>query len=252
MRKLNGLLVIILFLTISMPSNVSAYSYGDPSKEKIAEVHENMMTKLNQSPPNFNEAEALFNTIKEEVSMHMGEDVSQVILNSLEEEDKEATIKNMQKLLALNISRRLEAVEKNFDEYDTSKKLLAKGFDTYEALSPVIAAKNAELDTNLKAEFDKALEALGNPGLFGVGEKESDKEQFIESKSFILDKLKEPLNIEEYSAGHFTESATAGESENQSDKDQYTDFSELKNWLPIVILAVIIIAVFLYVRKRRT
>ena len=48
----------------------------------------------------------------------------------------------MDELLVLNIARRLESVEQNFSEFDTSKRLLAKGYATYEALSPKIEAKN--------------------------------------------------------------------------------------------------------------
>ncbi|SEA25411.1 hypothetical protein SAMN05421743_103313 [Thalassobacillus cyri] len=251
MKKFSLFIAIMVLLTFSIQSNAAAYSYGDPSEEKIAQVYEKMVAKLNQSPPDFEEAEALFNTVKEEVDMHMGKEASELVLNSIEEEDKEATINNMQKLLGLNIARRLNAIENNFEEYDTSKKLLAKGFATYKALSPAIEEQDSELDAQIREQFDLALDALGNPGLFGVGEKESDKEQYLESKSFILEALKEPLNIEEFNAGHFTGSATAEENDNQSTNDKYTDFTEWKNWLPLIVLIGVIIAVVLYFLKRR-
>ncbi|WP_226577671.1 hypothetical protein [Halobacillus litoralis] len=251
MKKFSLIIAIMLLLNLSIQTNVAAYSYGDPSEEKIAEVYKDMVVKLNQSPPNFEEAKALYDTIKEEVDLHMGKEVSEVILNSIENEDKEATINQMQKLLALNISRRLEAIEKNFDDYDMSKKLLAKGFATYEALSPALAEENPELDSQMKDEFDTALESLGNPGLFGVGEKEKDKDQFLSSKAFILEELKQPFDIEEYSAGHFSDSADVNESENQSTVDRYTDFSEWKNWLPILIIGGFIVAVIIYFVRRK-
>ena len=118
--------------------------------------------------------------------MHMGPDPSKIILHNLKDKDKEQTIDNMDELLVLNIARRLENIEKNFSEYDTSKRFLAKGFATYEALSPKIEAKNPDIDKEIKAEFDKALESLGNPGLFGVGQKEANLEAFKASKEKIL------------------------------------------------------------------
>ncbi|QHE50930.1 hypothetical protein [Pontibacillus sp. HMF3514] len=251
MKKISLLSIIIILLTFSVQPHVSAYTYGDPSKEKIAQVYEKMLTKLNQSPPNFEEAEALYNTVKEEVDMHMGEEASKLVLNAIENEDKEATIEHMQKLLAFNISRRLNAIEKNFNNYDTSKKLLAKGFATYKTLSPAVSDEYPELDKKIKDHFDLALESLGNPGLFGVGEKESDKEQFLTSKSFILDNLKKPFNIEEYRIGHFTESATEDDSAGQVKNDGYTDFSDLKNWLPLLFLGAIIMVVVLYFLRKR-
>ena len=113
----------------------------------------------------------------------------------------------MDELLVLNIARRMESIEKNFSEYDTSKRLLAKGFATYEALSPKVEAKNPELDKEIKAEFDKALESLGNPGLFGVGQKEADRRLLRQvRKRFSL--LQTEFNIKSLEVGHFSESAT--------------------------------------------
>ncbi len=51
-------------------------------------------------------------------------------------------------MLVLNVARRLANVEKNFDNYDTSKRLLAKAFATYKALSPIVQQNDAELDEN--------------------------------------------------------------------------------------------------------
>ncbi|MFZ3579952.1 hypothetical protein [Virgibacillus sp. DJP39] len=254
MRKMSLLiLTIILLSAFTNEVSVSAYSYGDPNKEKIAEVYRKMVIKLNESPPNYEAAKEFFLTVKEEIDMHMGKDASEIVLDPLNNKDKKATINNMEKLLALNISRRLEALEQGFGEYDTSKKLLAKAFATYEALSPTVRDFDPDLDEQIKQNFDSALEALGNPGLFGVGEKKSNFKQFKKSKQFILDSLKEPFEIEAYDVGHFTKGDTEQELKNQdTQSSDYTDYSELKNWIPILIIALIICAASIYfIRKRK-
>ncbi|MBY6269619.1 hypothetical protein, partial [Parageobacillus thermoglucosidasius] len=221
----------LIFILNSTPISVFAYSYGDPNEEKVAEAYKQIAEKLNEQPPNFAEARAIFETVKEEIDMHMGKEPSQAVLSALDKKDKEAVLKNMEKILVLNIARRLENVEKNFAQYDTSKRLLAKAFATYEALSPMVQGKDAALDKQLKDEFNKALQSLGNPGLFGVGEKETDIEQFKKSKETILTSLQKQFGLKSLKVGHFSESATEKPQEVQ--KKEWTDLSKLKNWIPI-------------------
>jgi hypothetical protein len=238
---------VIFLLTHLFSITASAYTYGDPNKEELAESYKEMMIELDKNPPDFSTARKHYETVKEEVDMHMGPDPSKILLQNIEDKDKEQTIKNMDELLVLNIARRLENVEKNFSEFDTSKRLLAKGFATYEALSPKIEAKNSDLDKEIKAEFNKALESLGNPGLFGVGQKEADLEAFKASKETILSRLQTEFNIKSLDVGHFSESATETEKGNKD----WTDLSNLRNWIPLIIIVVVIIAVFLMARRKR-
>lgn len=239
---------LILILINGIPLTANAYSYGDPNEEKVAEVYKEMQLKLDEDPPNFSAAESLFGTVKEEIDMHMGSEPGEVIMKSINDEDKEATIENMEKLLVLNIARRLESIEKNFEEYDNSKKLLAKGFATYQALSPKVEANNPEIDKQIKADFDAALEALGNPGLFGVGKKPSDIETFKAKKEEILNVLQKEFNLPNLEVGHFSETAE----EQGTGKKDWTDLSNLRNWIPLVLIVVVIAAiVFIGIRKRR-
>lgn len=241
----------LIFILNSTPISVFAYSYGDPNEEKVAEAYKQMAEKLNEQPPNFAEARAIFETVKEEIDMHMGKEPSQAVLAALDKKDKEAVLKNMEKILVLNIARRLENVEKNFAQYDTSKRLLAKAFATYEALSPMVQGKDAALDKQLKDEFNKALQSLGNPGLFGVGEKETDIEQFKKSKETILTSLQKQFGLKSLKVGHFSESATEKPQEVQ--KKEWTDLSKLKNWIPIAILVIVIAGAVVYSwRRKRT
>jgi len=243
--------LILIFIINVIPLNVHAYSYGDPNEEKVAEAYKQMKEKLNQEPPSFAEAKAIYETVQEEIDMHMGTEPSQIILKTLEEEDKEAVIENMEKILVLNIARRLENVEKNFNQYDTSKKLLAKAFATYEALSPVVEAKDSALNQKMRDEFDRALQSLGNPGLFGVGKKESNIDDFKKSKEVILTSLQKQFGLKSLEVGHFTESAAEEENFEAAGKKEWTDLSKIKNWLPLIVLVVVIGSVIVYARTKR-
>lgn len=249
MKKIVGLCVLLIFILNNIFSTQTfAYSYGDPNEEKVAEAYKQMLVKLDENPPNFTEAKKVYESVQEEIDMHMGKEPSEIILKNLEAEDKENTIVNMEKLLVLNIARRLEGIEKNFEEYDTSKKLLAKGFATYEAMSSKVEAENPETNQAIKKDFEEALEALGNPGLFGVGKKEADKKVYTENKDAILEALKKQFDIKSLEVGHFSESAT----ETENGKKEWTDTSNIKNWIPIILIVGLIAAIVIYtIRKRK-
>jgi len=229
-------------------TSANAYTYGDPNKEEVAEAYKEMLVKLDEEPPNFAESKKIYEAVKEEVDMHMGAEPSEFILAGIDSEDKEAVIENMEKLLVLNIARRLENIEGKFTEYDTSKKLLAKAFATYEALSPKVEAQNPELDQKIKTSFDEALNALGNPGLFGVGKKESDLEAFKANKEEILTSLQKEFKLKSLEVGHFSESAIETES---SGKKEWTDISNFRNWIPLILLVAAIAGVVVFTIRKR-
>ncbi|KMM37470.1 hypothetical protein [Guptibacillus hwajinpoensis] len=242
--------IVVLISTLSVPDLAQAYSYGDPTEEIVAEAYVEMSAKLNESPPKYEEANEIFASVSDEIKLHMGDDAVQAVQSELDDENKEAVIKNMQEILVLNISRRLEGVEQDFEEYDTTRKLVGKADATYKKLSPVVKQDNQDLDETIKAEFETLLNSLGNPGLFGVGEKESDKEQFIESKKIILDGLKAQFDMKSVEIGHFGESATDEETASNG-KTEWTDLGQLSNWLPLVLLIVVIASVVIYTKRRR-
>ncbi|MGE8080749.1 hypothetical protein [Peribacillus loiseleuriae] len=248
MKKLLMCCLLLMFvLTYSFPLPAKAYTYGDPNEEALAEAYKKMLIELDKNPSDYVKAEKYYNTVKEEIDMHMGPEPTKSILQDLENKDKEQAIHNLDQLLVLNIARRMENIDKNFSEYETSKRLLAKGFATYAALSPKIEARNPELDKEMKSEFDKALNSLGNPGLFGVGQKEADKNAFDASKDQIFSLLQKEFHLKNLKVGHFT----VVEKNTSSPKKDWTDISNLRNWLPLVVIVVIIVGVVMFTIRKK-
>lgn len=248
MRKLFIYCLLSLFVfTQAYPLTAKAYTYGDPNEEVLAEVYKKMLIELDKNPPDFEKAINHFNTVKEEVDMHMGSEPTKVLLQNMEDKDKEKTIENLDQLLVLNIARRLSNTDKKFSEFETSKRLLAKGFATYEALSPKIEARNPEVDKEIKVEFDKVLNSLGNPGLFGVGQKEADKNAFDASKDKIFSLLQKEFNLQSLEVGHFTEVTTT----TSSKKNEWTDISNLRNWLPLLLIVVVLGGVIVFTLRKK-
>lgn len=251
MKKVLFFLTIAIFtLNAILPLSAYAYSYGDPNEEKVAEVYKSMKEKLNENPPNFNDAKSLFETVKEEIDMHMGTEPAETVLKDIEEKDKDQVIKDMQKILVLNIARRLDNVEKDFDNYDTNKKLIAKAFATYEALSPTIQENDQALDKSLRENFNNILSSLGNPGLFGVGKKQADINLFKQNKETVYKELQKQFNLKSLKVGHFSE-GQASEQMTQTETKDWTDLSNIKNWIPIIVLVVVIIGIIIFAKRRK-
>ncbi|MCX8001785.1 MAG: universal stress protein [Anoxybacillus mongoliensis] len=248
MRTILFFCLSLILIFTSAPMSSFAYSYGDPNEEAVAEAYKEMVAKVQEKK--FDEVKAIYETVQKEIDMHMGPEPSTIILEAIKNKDADTIVSAMQKVLVLNVARRLENVEKNFDHYDTSKRLLAKAFATYKALSPIVQQKDAELDKKLKQQFDVALQSLGNPGLFGVGKKESNIDQFKESKKTILQALQDQFELEDVETGHFTEEDLDRLA--AAKKKEWTDLSDLKNWIPIIVIIGVIIAVVVYaIRKRK-
>ncbi|WP_377888248.1 hypothetical protein [Alkalihalobacillus sp. R86527] len=248
-KHLSIVVILIMIANFSLPQMAQAYSYGDPTEEKVAEAYSEMSSKLSDSPPKYDEAATIFASVEDEIKLHMGADAVSAVKSELENKDKEAIITNMQKVLVLNIARRLENVEGNFEEYDSTRKLVGKADATYKKLSPIVQQNDPDLDSTIKTEFETMLDSLGNPGLFGVGEKESDKDQYIESKETVLNALKGQFNMKTVEVGHFGESAT--DDTNDNGKTEWTDLGQLSNWLPILLILIVIAGVVVYTTKKR-
>jgi hypothetical protein len=250
LTKIGAVFSVLLLLAGLVPTHAGAYSYGDPNEEQVADIYKKMVAKLNQSPPDFDGAKSLFDPIKPELDMHMGTDASASVLNNIQAKNKDATIRDMQKVLVLNIARRLESIEKDFQNYKQTKLLIAKANATYEALSPTVKQKDAQLDETLRGEFQKSLESLGNPGLFGVGVKEPDPKTFKDSKDKILSSLQKQFDIQSLEVGHFNQGAGPGNEQNAK-KQVGSDFSDPKNWIPIVLIVAALAAIVLVTRRRK-
>jgi hypothetical protein len=247
-KRFISALFVCMLATMLLPLSAGAYSYGNPNEEAVAENYKQVVAKLNQNPPDFKGAEQVFQPIKEELDMHMGPEPAKAIQERLASEDKEAALEAYHKTLILNIARRMESVEQDFKNYEQNKVLLAKARATYNALSPIVKEKNAQEDGKVRAAYDEALSALGNPGLFGVGVKEPDKARYTAKKNEIFDVLKQEFNMDSLDVGHFK----PGEGPGNSAKKQSTGLGDPKNWVPLVVIIIVLgFIVFRTMRKRR-
>jgi flagellar basal body-associated protein FliL len=185
-KKLQITIIMLLTLCLLLPGGALAYSYGDPNQEEVAESFKEIVVELNRNPIDWSKVEAIYKTRRAEISSHFGEDVALKLDVNLSDEDKDSFIANFKAVLGMNLKRRFDYSMKDFGDYAEVKLLVAKAKGTYDVLKPYLPSN----ETNaLEAAFNDAYEALGNPGLFGVGEQPSNETVFKEQTTYILNTI---------------------------------------------------------------
>lgn len=178
------LLCVLLLVTVALhiaPSQAQAYSYGDANTEDIAETFKLVESSLAGASPNWKAAEEAYKVRRPEIVSHFGEAVGATLDNNFKNKDAKLTVANFKAVLVMNLDRRFTYAIKGFDDYAQTKLLLAKAKATFDTLKPYVSSRTDEIN----AAFDAALEALGNPGLFGVGQKAAEPGVFKEKVNFI-------------------------------------------------------------------
>jgi hypothetical protein len=189
----SGLAVVVLLLWLS-PAQVSAYSYGDANTEDVAETFKLIVSSASGSNPDWKSIEEAHKVRRSEIKSHFGEAIAVTLDKNVEVKDSKLFIANYKAVLVMNLDRRFTYALKDVSDYAGAKLLLAKAKATFDTLSPYMESGTDDINR----AFDEALEALGNPGLFGVGEKEADPETFKQKVNFIYGKVKPQFPYKAY------------------------------------------------------
>ncbi|KRE57421.1 hypothetical protein ASL11_31380 [Paenibacillus sp. Soil750] len=192
---LAGLTLVFAALLI-LPTSALAYSYGDANTEDVAETFKLVQTSIGDGANDWGAAEGAYKERRAEIVAHFGEEVGTTLDANFKAKDNKLVIANFKAVLVMNLDRRFTYAEQGIDDYAGAKLLLAKAKATYDTLEPYIGSGKAEIDKS----FDAALDALGNPGLFGVGKKPVQPAVFKEKVDFIFGKVKSLFPYKAYSA----------------------------------------------------
>ncbi|MBW7476878.1 LPXTG cell wall anchor domain-containing protein [Paenibacillus oenotherae] len=178
----NGLMLVALLIWMS-PAQALAYSYGDANTEDVAETFKVIVSAVNEN--DWTAAEEAYKVRRSEIKSHFGEAVALTLDKNMEEKASKLLIANYKAVLVMNLDRRFTYAQKDLSDYAGTKLLLAKAKATFDTLSPYISSGTDQINQ----AFEEALEALGNPGLFGVGKKDADPDTFKQKVNFIYGKV---------------------------------------------------------------
>jgi hypothetical protein len=234
------LMIIILTLLAVQPS-AYAYSYGDPGEEPFAKAYNSLQMHLEQD--NWEEASKVIDSYEKEFELYFSA-TKPLIDQGFEIKDKELVLVNYQAAMRLNIERRLFFATEDFEDYGSAKLLLAKARGTFDVLMPIVNEKEGDQYVkSIYEAFDNALVSLGNPGLFGIGSKESDLTAFQTHTQYIIKQLKPLFPI-----------ATDENGDAFTEEDLF-DFEEGEGnptfWLWFTIILIFLFVLIIVVNRRR-
>jgi len=180
--------LLILLLCIALgANNLFAYSYAAAGKEPTIDSREKILKFVNQN--DFTEAINEFTKAKKNYDYLSGLH-NKKLITSLKTSIETKNIKEINKWLnisiAAEINRRLDGGLKNIKVYNVSKVMLAKANKFFRLLEPSLSKEKRK---NLSFAIKNCIKAIGNPGLFGVGAKPANKDDFIKHQKQALEIL---------------------------------------------------------------
>lgn len=205
MRKMILSLVMVVMLA-AIPMQAHAYSYGDPNLEDVAETFKSVVSALTKATPDWTLAESVYNERRSEIASHFGASIATTLDANFKSKNKDLVISNFKGVLLKNLERRFTYAKQEVNNYTEAKLLLAKAKATYETLSPYIS--DTKKVSAAMTSFDLALDALGNPGLFGVGKKEQQPDVFKKQLDLIYNGVKSLFSFKVASANTSTTPTT--------------------------------------------
>lgn len=109
--------------------------------------------------------------------------------DALAAKDAEAVRVAFNRAATDEIVRRLAGAGDNLNDYQTAKTLVVKAQRFYTAIAGDL---DPDVSRKIGEDFKTALDAVGNPGVFGVGAKKPDPEAFAMAKKAIFEALGHP------------------------------------------------------------
>ncbi len=180
--------ILLFIVTIITSINLCAYSYASAGKEPTLDAKEAIFKAINSD--DFNSAKTIF--LKYEKNyQYLNDEFNSSLFEGLkiaiEKKDKTNISKWLDISIASEIQRRLDGGLKNIKQFNISKVMLAKANKFYKILSSRL---DEITNKNLNQAIKKCVKSIGNPGLFGVGAKPANIEEYKKNQEIAIKILK--------------------------------------------------------------
>lgn len=178
-------LAVILGLMVSTASY--AYSYAAAGKEPVIDGREAIMQALANN--DFTAVQLAVDGLHEEFTYLLNEhqvDLLTPMAQALENKDAAKVEAVMDRTVIEEIVRRLDGAENNLGDYQVAKVLVVKSKLFLDLIMPKLdEAKRQQATTAIQG----VLGAIGNPGVFGVGQAPADPEAFEQQRELLINAI---------------------------------------------------------------
>jgi hypothetical protein len=175
-----GLLALTLLLTLS--GQAQAYSYAAAGKEPLIDAREQLLTAASEGQ----DGSAILASLAEELGyleQHHKVTLQAPLAAAIAAKDAKGTAALLNRAYKAEIERRLEGASQNLGDYQTAKVLVVKSKRFLDLILPSLGEGDRQAADQALAQV---LDAIGNPGVFGVGAKPADAAAFAEAENALM------------------------------------------------------------------
>ena len=162
----------------------SAYSYAAAGKEPLIEASEAFYKAFNDDA--YEDLQKIYLPFRKEIEyLDINHDEGLLLSfdDAVAEKDDKLIINALNRAVIADISRRLNAALINIENYQMAKILIIKSKQLYDIMAQSYGAGKRQTIYN---NLDICLNAIGNPGIFGVGKKPADATVYKSALDKIL------------------------------------------------------------------
>jgi hypothetical protein len=175
-----GLLALTLLLTLS--GQAQAYSYAAAGKEPLIDAREQLLTAASEGQ----DGSAILASLAEELGyleQHHKVTLQAPLAAAIAAKDAKGTAALLNRAYKAEIERRLEGASQNLGDYQSAKVLVVKSKRFLDLILPSLSEGDRQAADQALAQV---LDAIGNPGVFGVGAKPADAAAFVEAEKALM------------------------------------------------------------------
>lgn len=182
-----------LSLTLLAAAPAQAYTYASPQSDPLIAGREAFLAAVNGGDwPAAEQAAATFKPDldlleKGEESFNGDPGISEAFTKALAAKNADAAKAALRRATIDQIDRRLSSASQNITTYQTASTLIASALAFFSALEGDLPADTRQ---TISAELQKALDAVGKPGVFGYGAQDPDPAALAAAHDKILSALR--------------------------------------------------------------
>ncbi|MEX6505491.1 hypothetical protein [Jiella sp. M17.18] len=187
MRRLT-ILVLMVLAVAGWTGRANAYSYAAAGAEPLLDGREALMGAIDKG--DWAAAQTALDGMKADLTYLDENDdpgIAKAFADAMAAKDGKAVHQALMRAYADEIERRLKGARDNLKDYQTAKVLVVKAQRFFSAM-----AADLQPDTRKTVEdgLKQALDAIGNPGVFGVGASDPDPAAFAAAHANVEKALK--------------------------------------------------------------
>lgn len=159
-----------------------AYSYAAAGKEPLIDAREQLLTAASEGQ----DASETLKGLADELGyleQHHKVELQAPLAAAIKSKDAAATATLLNRAYKAEIERRLDGAKQNLGDYQTAKVLVVKSKRFLDVILPSLSEGDRQAADQALA---RVLDAIGNPGVFGVGAKPADATAFAEAEKALM------------------------------------------------------------------